>query len=545
MKKIQVLLIDDYPSFALTRIGDIPGLRIKGLQPHQLDRVIPHIGRAQIVKQTVADEDIITPDSVTTEVQEIAFDDFFELKWLKNADEIMKFRKTCQAIEDNHNPDRLGETDGYVPEIVLFDYALTGHESKTYADPIEDKAIIQHITPYHLLLAILSEDERQMIEANSENLQIASRELEAGINSDNLGCIGGVMTVNYFRKHPCVGIATSRKSDEHLNGQEAKFIEALVREPDQFEFGLRGNLRNLEWPTLLPHAALMLQRRIKQLLKSGQLQISLEQLLDLSDGNFPDRNLITLSTYGRREWPLDGLFININQEERDQKISGFADECLAIILNSADSILTKDILSEALAFCEDLLNQYDNEKLFLERIRYSQLMLKHENGNLTDSDWEELIGIRIKYNMPDDAESYANCYDLRSYDGANDKLVKRYAALFVMVHVYYRYWYFKDKKSYREEFSDQPFLRTAPEKMDYLMAIYPRPATPVVLPLHRNTSGLDNDLKRNTERLGADGLMIAKILKKENGITRSEKFLLQSFAISLGLTTENFADWFK
>jgi hypothetical protein len=328
MKKIQVLLIDDYPAFALTKVKNISAFKGLELQPNQLEKTIPSIEEYESEKREISNDSVLKPSSVTVEIEKIQFAEYFELKWLRNSDDIQLYRKLCQNVEEEFSSTRLGEVDGFVPEVVLFDYALTGHEDKSFPNETDDMEILQRSVPTYNLKKMLSENGETNLDFTIEPLDLSVFEIEKGLNSDNIGCVGGILTVSYFRNHPCIGIATTRKSDEHLKGQEAKFVEGLVKEPHQFDFTLRGNIENLNWEILLKRAADNLRKRITILVQSSKITPSLSQLMELASGVIVNRTFSFNSIYGERVLPLDGLFIDEPESIRDEKIKTWAAELL-------------------------------------------------------------------------------------------------------------------------------------------------------------------------------------------------------------------------
>lgn len=549
MRKIQVLLIDDYPSFALTKVCNVTSLQGLNLPPNQLEKTIPSIEKYESEKREVSSRKVLKPSSISVQVEEIDFSEYFELKWLRNSDDIQLFRKLCQEVEEEYSPTRLGGVDGFVPEVVLFDYALTGHEDKSFPKESEDMEILQRSVPIYNLKKILSENGGKTREYNVEPVDLSVFEVEKGLNSDNIGCVGGVLTVSYFRNHPCIGIATTRKSDEHLKGQEAKFVEGLVKEPHQFDFTLRGNIENLNWEILLKRSAFNLRKRIKILIQSSKIAPALSELIELAGGVIAKRVFTFNSIYGERVLPLDGLFIDEPKEKRDGAVAVFTKECLDLHLKNANEGLTKDVLDAAIKHCNSIIEEYDVKGKMLDRIRFSQLRQKQENKVITDEQEKELSAFLLKNGMKDTDKEYKDSFDLRNYTGGNSNLVKRYAALFIMVNLYSRFTKFKEKYKDDETFIGKPYLFTAPDKMDFILAIYPRPATPLIMPLHGASDGLDNDLKRTTKRITTDetGILINSVLNQteKGGITKGEKILLQSYAKGIGLSKENFADWFN
>lgn len=548
--KIRVLLIDDYPSFALTKAAHT---NLDNLRDNQKELDVPFISSKVDITGKLEDDNSnsMSPINVRINfVEEEEYSEYFELKWLRNKEDLQLYKKLCRITEDQFSSSGLGRIDGVVPEIVLFDYALTGHEDKSYLNEESDMNLLTQIVPIYRIKEFLLDEKKEIPTADNVSLDVSL--IADGLNSDNIGCMGGIMTVSHFRNHVCIGLATSRKSDEHIQGQDVQFLESLVKEPYQFNFSLRGNIKNLTWKTLLTNSALMLRNRIKTLIQSSKITLDLTQLLEYAGGDVKpeqDKRIFTFqSVYGVRHLPLDGLFIDIDAENRKEAVQSFAKECLDIHLKNANSGLTKDIFDEAIKFARQLLEQYDNKDKFLKRIRFSQLKQKAENSTITADQQTDLNSIFSELGMEITAKEYKDAFDLRNYNGTNDNLVKRYAALFVMVAIYHRYVEFKKCNARENEFKGKPYLFTQPEKMDYLLGIYPRPSTPLILPLHGKADGLDNDLKRTTKRCDTDskGLLINSVLNNidDGGITKGERPLLQSYALGIGLNTGDFAEWF-
>lgn len=352
INKIQVLLIDDLPTFALKRAKDT---LLKDVKPFQKDSEVPFIAQKP-------------------------YSDFFELRWIQNKEDLQLYKKLCTAIEDKHNSVGLGAVENAVSEIVLFDYALTGHEDASYLSEDTDKNLLEQLVPNYKL--------RQFWDSNNPNeelpiidrIDINSSQISEGLNDDNIGCIGGIMAVTQFRNHPCIGIATSRKTDANIQGRDVQFLEALVKEPNQFNFSMRGDNSNLNWKSLLNNASHLLRKRIETLLQSKKITLNLPDLLQfvIQVPTTPAERVLTIqSAYGTRQLPLDGLFIDKEEDKRDNVIKTWIKSILRTYQREISTI-------------DAAINKYDKiysvfQKHFTDRILLSYFSKKEQDiFELTD-----------------------------------------------------------------------------------------------------------------------------------------------------------------
>lgn len=285
--KIQVLLIDDLPTFALT---NVKRTQLKNIKPYQKDKRVPYIS-----------------DST--------YCDFFELKWLRNKEDLLLYKKLCRDIEDTFSSSELGNNN--IPEIVLFDYALTGHEDTNFLNEENDLNLLEQINPNYKLTQLWKEKNSSGNLPKIDEININANQIYSGLNDDNIGCIGGIMTVTHFRNHLCVGIATSRKTNIDIQGNDVQFLEHLVKEPNQFNFQLRGNISNLNWKVLLNKSVKLLKFRIETQIQTGKATPNYSQLTSIAQGNFFREGTFSIETaYGKRDLPLLGLFIDIDDDEQ-------------------------------------------------------------------------------------------------------------------------------------------------------------------------------------------------------------------------------------
>jgi len=363
MNKIQVLLIDDLPTFALKKAKDTT---LTGIENYQKESDVPFIA-------------------------EKPYSDFFELKWLQNKEDLQLYKRLCTGIEDNFSALDLGSVEGAVSEIVLFDYALTGHEDASYLSEENDKNLLEQLVPNYKLREYWQKNKSGTDLPVVEKIEINSTQISEGLNVDNIGCIGGIIAVTQFRVHPCIGIAISRKTDANIQGRDVQFLEVLVKEPNQFDFGLRGDISNLKWETLLRNAVKLLRQRIETLIQSNRITLNLTQLLAWASKNPDDdkkkiikeRIFTFQSAYGVRHLPFDGLFIDVEANKRDEAIK----EWIKGEENNPKVLGLLGIITSSLPVLKETIKEYEKiyetyKTKFLNRILLSDFSRREKEGDL-------------------------------------------------------------------------------------------------------------------------------------------------------------------
>lgn len=563
--KIRVLLIDDYPTFALREAKNAPFKSI--LRKNQLKKQIPLIVPKEIIDNELDEsESEWSPQKVTVQsTVEENYSDYFELKWLRNYKDVYRYKKMCQQVEDTFSPNELGSINGVVPEIVLFDYALTGHENKSILDNKNDKNIIEKIIPNRKLASFLKKKGIEKIE-DPKPFELNVKEIKPDLNNDNLGCIGGIIVVSQFRNHPCIGIATTRKNSEDIKGQEAQFLEILNEEPEQFNFDIRGDITNLNWKKLLSESVDLLRDRIKVLTKSGKVIPDPNQLIDLSNGNLTSRVLSLESDYGFRDLPLDGLFIDKKVEEytpetdeelprdinsfRDYKIWNFSKK----LLNLVDP---EEHFPEAKKTSKVLLNAYKSDEVN-KRINLSLLLVKHFKNEISSDEKELLKDLKEHFGINNDqlrafedgntsqAAIQNMIKDFRNEKAWGNNQLNRLIVLFTKIRLHKLYQEFVENNStggLNNNFSK--ILKEPPTFSDLLFALFPVPKYPLVLPYH--WSSLPEYINKPDSEILTKSLRDLNLIEKNKSfpanLTAGEKILCKGFAMSLKVHKPYLPTW--
>ena len=202
---------------------------------------------------------------------------YFEVMWLQDINDIKEYRNLCRQAEDNFGSEYLGE-NGWVPEIVCFDYALKpgknmytgfpenikksnpnivlnkilGNKKRLVRDYTDSEKITIKTAKIQETISNLSSEKKTLFENLSqdnkqiwienyliENDKLPFYEPEITVGPhlrDNMGLYGGALIVSQFRKHPCVGIPTTSKNEKELRGTEAEFFEWLLEEELNYTF---------------------------------------------------------------------------------------------------------------------------------------------------------------------------------------------------------------------------------------------------------------------------------------------------------------------
>lgn len=536
MNKIQVLLIDDLPKFALEYAEETTLTDIKVAQK---EREVPFIA--------------VKP-----------YSDFFELKWIQKKEDLLLYKKLCRVIEDRFSATGLGSVEGAVPEIVLFDYALTGHEDANYLSEENDKNILAQLVPNYKLAQYWQKHQNETDLPTVDKIKINSTQISEGLNDDNIGCIGGIIAVTQFRVHPCIGVATSRKTDANIQGRDVQFLEALVKEPNQFNFSLRGDaLSNLNWKTLLSSAALLLRQRIESLLQSNKITLNLTQLLVYKDKipeELKNRIFTFQSAYGLRHLPLDGLFIDVEKNERDLAIIKW----VSTLLNNFNSVAYKTAMDTS----TKLIKAYQSIPVVKNRIRLSELAVKLCNSETLDfTEKNEIEKLKTEFGINDtqivncikngDAENSNLAYKVIEYrkDKTNDNETNRLIVLFTELQVH-RVWqnFCEMNKNAALDGQISTFLKSPPTLDDLRAALFPIPMNPLVLPYHYHLLW-DKSKFKSKDPFDIWDKHIGRDMKDDKGIfykteypkniSSGEKQLSANFALDIGLNCNYYPRWLK
>lgn len=548
MDKINLLLIDDNPKFCWLKIKNAIALGCihdAGYSSEQLEKSIP----------------VIINDAPENEGEQWGdIEKYFKLKWLQSPLDVREFFDLSSEIESRFTAPKLGEI-GFIPEIVCSDYALTDRMDTSYYDYEQDTVIFSALNPNYQLAEYFNNElkEKKELYRHSKEV-ILNYKTDAQPNNDNMGCYAGGITAFVFRNHPCSLVPVTFKTKDKVEGKEAGYFEWLLHNEfdEVFDWEDRGEEKS--WYKIIKVATNNLRKRIMRHTQSGKILPVYNELLKLSVGEFEnetgERVFTFYSIYGKRELPLDALFIEFDSERRSDEVIKWAQELLKKLYEQKWYSLSTEVLSNAFRFSDELWKRYKNETdSVLKRLKISELgyllalptekLAKEIGVTETEDNYFEIVknefneeyeiltkefGLRKKGKT--DSLEYG--YDLRS--GNFTCIERRWGVFITMLRLHHHFLEYErdpDKK-----LSKYANLRAEPQEDDYYLALFPLATSPIVTRIHDKDDG-DNfkkALKRRTSLIGdtkdgGKGLEMDSILNcimDENGILPSEKYLLKS-----------------
>lgn len=493
-EKIRVLLIDDDPSGLL---GQEP---LIGDKRHFIPCIYEE-GDGEGVKPELAS--------------------LFDLRWLATSRESREFRDLSMAVA-SRSPKRLG-VQGWVPEIVCFDYAMTG-----VPNAVRDRGFPPEVVELLSPLGPL----RECAESLDLNVPIPPPVPDTGSpkNADNHGLFAGGMIFSTFSDHPCAPVATTVKGSEATIGTEAAFFEWMLEHESHGTFTNKGR-QVPSWNDLLCSGMPALRMRLVQLVKAGIVQVALNDLLALAvDGSQP--TLTVCSRYGHRRYPVAGLFID-KTEDPSQWALGLLQSAWWDI-GSGDGVGFDEgvsSLAQGRSICDKLWHAYDSEEvnqLFEDRIRLSEMLALGEAADHTELEGHlRTFGIA---GVPDPVECSKATWDLRDL-ATGDAVAQRWAVLFCIVRLLARRvealrlsheW--PEEVLHRERLAfDKPI-----DADDLYALLFPIAKNPLVLPYHSSDpSAAKNAWQAVLSRLGIN---LKKLANGSQRLRIGEAIILRMFA---------------
>jgi len=496
--RIRVLLIDDEPG---TLASDISGTKFK----------LPKLRE---------DDDMGEPLGIA---------EHFELRWLASPGEAKEFRDLVEVLRFRR-PEQLG-LEGFIPEIICFDYAMTGDTT-----PVEKR---HHVPPDSIEDISPLPSLRRLAKPLGISVSTPGEfpsYLERPARTDCYGLYMGVLVFDSFSEHPVAPVAVTRYPNQTIaDNQDGQFFEWFLRTDHAGTFQRRGRPAP-SWSELLTEGVQVLQSQICELFRLGLLGIDLGDLVELSR-NAGHASLVIESRYGIRRLPVRGLFIGASDEEiKDWALETFHTKVRSSITGERETItdgLDLDVIRRAIAATKELwdarLDQDDKGGLTRKRMKLSELVEAGESAE-ANPELEEFIK-DFDADLQKDAclkEADWVC-EMRCYD----KTLWRWIVLFMTVRVmHHRYC---GARNWRDRCNKEGWtgavktLMTPPVSFqEVYAALFPRPYQPIVIPWKDPTSKWGNQLKLNAIR--PNEAIAAK------GISPVEQMFMQDYALNLGFT---------
>jgi hypothetical protein len=292
---------------------------------------------------------------------------YFEVLWLATVEEVRNFRDSFLTVA-SASPELLGEV-GVVPELLIFDYALSGIDLAVNERRAVGEHGYQKISPIPRLKTALSKLDISLRELTDSRPRLehlegeASKTPVAGKGADNYGCFGGGLLLTAFFGHPCASVPTTRWGEEKTEGTEAAIFEWLLKRDSDGSFQHKGRT-SARWDEIIKFAIPRLRKRIEQLDDANLIRLSLDDLFELSENNPGQIQALRVwSRYGLRRLPVKILFMEM---EDDETMATWAQKRLASLLTkTVPPLFSGDDFSEISALAQKLQIKADQVSKFL------------------------------------------------------------------------------------------------------------------------------------------------------------------------------------
>ncbi len=512
----------------------------------------------------------------------------FALKVLQHPEEIREYVTNCLEREDNEGSVALGDIAGIVPEIIEFDYKLYNNiEINSESDEQgEVKKHIKYWSSYKVLRNHYNPNfhftsEKHLEKKENENYTVKdfieriNKEKnttgdeawykldETQLKEDDLGLYAGVEITRLFRNHVSIGIpATSNKDNIKNLHAFSKFYE-WINDYDLGTMFSREERGSKDWDSVISAAVKQLRIRIETQLRSNKIILNLTQLLAYTEKlpSEPDIRIFTFqSAYGLRHLPLDGLFLDVEADERNEVIKTWLKKLLA------------DFKVDAYATANDasvkLIEAYQAIPVIKNRIRLSELAVRLCNNELLDfKENEELGKLKTEFGISDiqiencvnngDAENSNLTNKVIEYRQVktNNNETNRLIVLFTDLQVH-RVWQNFCKMNENAVLDGQisSLLKSRPRMDDLRAALFPIPKNSLVLPYHWHMLADKAKFKCKDPfevwdthfgkgKMNSDALFPKSEYPKGLGV--GEKQLCKSFALDIGLESKYRPNWLK
>jgi len=307
-----------------------------------------------------------------------------------------------------------------------------------------------------------------------------------------------------------------------------------------------------------------LQSKIKNFLGLGKIDIALSFLKALSEKEIPsDRLFKFFGSCENKSLPLDGLFLNIPEESRDQHIASWALELLGVYSKRLG--FTFEAYEKAREKSGILIKSFRNNAEIDKRVIFSELIVKRilnkssleeeqllgelmEHFGVTKEKIDEFIDQKKKRSENFSLEkNYIDFRELKTNHHAIDRLI----VLFSDLRLHKIYEDFR-RKTKVDDSTYESFVQLfeKPTYSDLRCVLFPIARNPLVLPEHEMYLPEKYQKKDPFEvwdnHLTANVMGEARLLPKSRypaNLSPSEKDLCTSFCNEIQLSKEYYPQW--
>lgn len=259
----------------------------------------------------------------------------------------MQVKEYLQMISNLNPVERTSFADkcqAALPDIVVFDYLIkeglqsTNNNGLNYTNEFQLEFLRKKSVSHCICKAFKRDSSNLFLELPKvQTGRYTEDAFKKELNVENLdatnefGLYCGLAIVREFKDYTTVGIpATLFHKDNTKKTQSSIFYEWLNSYDLKDAIDRPADDSAKSWKSILEFSAQILRTRIVAQIQTGKATPDYTQLCALAEGNIPDERIFSFKTiYGKRDLPLDGLFIDksneIEAKEKDDFIQ-FVDE---------------------------------------------------------------------------------------------------------------------------------------------------------------------------------------------------------------------------
>ena len=378
---------------------------------------------------------------------------------------------------------------------------------------------------------------------HTESKPISSPSVLRGVNFE--GLLISLFYATLLYKYPAAIVPMTRYLSEMPS--EVDTLHRLVEPFLGVDFRYIG-LEDRRWASILKEGIRHLRRRIGDLYRSGEINLSPSDLMSMvEDANHDVLTIRSPHTVycenGVRRLPVQGLFIDTSEDNR----------------NAAIHKWTRDLMSNVMVHCEELRQAqelarvvweaYNNNDLVEDRKNLSLLASRKEAGHIIDEEKYNRLCETFQVTNKKVKSGYVDIVSTGDYSNR----VRRWATLLITKNLMKRHILIKEridnhfykKTGQATDNAQSPILSAS----DLFLALFPIPGSPLILPWHSG-SGIDNsstwvrsmmrwkqqkDVAKNRGdlALSINDLLAGANWKPEGpyGLTDSERLVLRGLAM--------------
>lgn len=284
-------------------------------------------------------------------------------------------------------------------------------------------------------------------------------------------------------------------------------------------------LKDRTWFNIIQEGVKHLRRRIQELYKSGDIIVSPHDLMALVES--AEHGVVTIhSPFAIRRLPVQGLFIDYQESERNAKIQKWSRNLLGLVVNCEEFKQAIE-LSDCIWAAYDYGGEGEKNDMVEQRKKLSFMLSEKMKGRSICKD--ELAQLTTIFEVS--GKECKSFTDIRS--GNKSGSVQRWAVLLILFKLLRRLVLIKKRVLEQFDLGDPKLT-----KEDVFLVLFPLPKNPLILPIHnlsdRNKyNNWEKCLSRVEPKMNISDVLDGKGWSPEgpHGLLQSERLILRGLAL--------------